>query len=986
MNEHEDDKTRTHAVLTGGTMVSHYRIVEKIGAGGMGEVYLAEDTELDRKVALKFLPARMCQDEDCRKRFKREAQAAAKLKHPNIVTIYEVSDYRGRPFFAMEHIEGESLREMIKAEDLQVNRTIDLAIQILEGLDKAHKSGVTHRDIKPSNIVIDADGRPKLLDFGLATVQGMDGLTKTGSTLGTVGYMSPEQIQVHDVDQRSDLFSFGVVLYGMITGRLPFAGDNEAAIMNSVLHGSPAPLARDRSDVPDDLQRIVSKLLEKDPKFRYQSAAGVVSDIRRVQRDSESGVTSYPVEKRPSRVGKILVPVLIVVIAALIMILKPWKIEVESGHEAVAAENRLAIMYFDNLADPSDSLRLGEIVTNLLITDLSESEYVNVVSSQRLFDILKQLGHEGEKKIDHTVATQVATKAGAKWILLGSILNTEPDIVVTAHLVEIASGDAFASQRIEGQPGQRIFSVVDQLTSAIKQDLSLPTEASQEPDPFVAEMTTESPEAYRLYLEAQELFYRHQWTEAEVIFLEALRIDSTFAMAHFHLALVGYWSNDPQARTHIANALKYADAASHKGTLYINSLDARIRRDIPRSIEILKKIMEEDPEDKNTYVTIGLLLKYEMQQLENAVEYFEKAVELDPYHREALNQLAYCNNSLGHFEKAMSAANKYVEIAPDEPNAHDSRGEILAMNGKLDEAIASYEQANMLEPGFGRSSLANLYLFREEYVRADSLFRAMVSDANERTRAAGRLALTRIPRYQGRFQDALRVLEIGIETDRMELGECPQIATKLWTRVLINDLIGNRQAVIEDLKEAIVIAERSEARNLFTNLYRAYLAAELRSRVNQHGADSVMVDIEATITVAGHTDSSGYWIASALTHFKLEQYDAAALLWERILKPEPHHFPSLMYLGMSYLGSGQLGSAVSVLEKASNIYDGSRGGTPDMGVLCHYQLGKAYEASGWTDKAIEQYEIFLDIWKDADDGLESVEDAEQRLAGLKAAS
>ncbi|MCK4460444.1 MAG: serine/threonine protein kinase, partial [candidate division Zixibacteria bacterium] len=220
--EPEDDNTRTHVVLSKGTMVSHYRIVEKIGAGGMGEVYLALDTKLNRKVALKFLPSHLCQDDDCRARFKREAQAVAKLSHPNVVTIYEVSEHHGRPFFAMEHVEGKSLRNLLKDRELELDLILDLAMQVCEGLSKAHQSGITHRDVKPSNIVIDADGRPKLLDFGLAAIQGVDKVTKTGSTLGTIGYMSPEQIQAKEVDQRSDLFSLGVVLYEMTTGRLPF--------------------------------------------------------------------------------------------------------------------------------------------------------------------------------------------------------------------------------------------------------------------------------------------------------------------------------------------------------------------------------------------------------------------------------------------------------------------------------------------------------------------------------------------------------------------------------------------------------------------------------------------------------------------------------------------------------------------------------------------------------------------------------------------
>ena len=262
--ESDDDKTRTHVALTKGTTVSHYRIVEKIGAGGMGEVYLAEDTQLDRKVALKFLPIHLCQDEDCRVRFKREAQAAAKLDHPNIIPVYEVGEFQGRPYFAMAHIEGQSLKEFSSGKELSVEQILELAIQICEGLQAAHDKGIIHRDIKPSNILIDSHGRARIVDFGLASVAGKDQLTKTGSTLGTIGYMSPEQVRGQEIDQRSDIFSLGVVLYELITRRNPFTRDSEAATLKAVCDDYPEPLARFKSGLPEGLQAILFQGLVKD--------------------------------------------------------------------------------------------------------------------------------------------------------------------------------------------------------------------------------------------------------------------------------------------------------------------------------------------------------------------------------------------------------------------------------------------------------------------------------------------------------------------------------------------------------------------------------------------------------------------------------------------------------------------------------------------------------------------------------------------------
>ncbi len=277
-----EGKTQVFVPLTAGIMVSHYRIIEKIGAGGMGEVYLAEDTKLDRKVALKFLPHHLCQLDECRARFTREAQAAAKLDHPNIVGVHEVGEYNGRPFFSMQLVEGQTLREVIKGKPLALDRILEIAIQACDGLQAAHEKGVTHRDIKPSNLLLDSHGRVRIVDFGLASVLGTDQLTKTGSTLGTVGYMSPEQVNGEKVDHRTDLFSMGVVLYELLTGQSPFKCDSEAATLHAITNTKPELLARFRRELPPELQTIIDKALDKNVATRYQHADDLTADLKRM--------------------------------------------------------------------------------------------------------------------------------------------------------------------------------------------------------------------------------------------------------------------------------------------------------------------------------------------------------------------------------------------------------------------------------------------------------------------------------------------------------------------------------------------------------------------------------------------------------------------------------------------------------------------------------------------------------------------------------
>ena len=340
--------------------ISHYKILEKLGEGGMGEVYLAEDTKLNRRVALKFLPVQLASDEELKERFKREAQAAATLNHPNIITVYEVSEHKNRPFIAMEYVEGESLKDLIGKKDLSINEVLDISLQISDGLAVAHEAGIVHRDIKPQNILMGKDGRVRICDFGLAKLRRDVTLTQAGSTLGTVAYMSPEQAQGKEADHRSDIFSFGVVLYEMIANQLPFKGEHDAAVMNSIANDSPEPLGRYKTNVPEGLQRIVDKALAKDKSERYQHADDLLADLKREKRNLELSKTVQDPSKTAAagprkKVLPFVIPASIIfIVVLLLLILKPLEVEITPEKAAVAEENSLAIMYFENMVDKDD--------------------------------------------------------------------------------------------------------------------------------------------------------------------------------------------------------------------------------------------------------------------------------------------------------------------------------------------------------------------------------------------------------------------------------------------------------------------------------------------------------------------------------------------------------------------------------------------------------------------------------------------------------
>ena len=600
-----------------GKTISHYKILEKIGEGGMGVVYKAQDTKLDRIVALKFLPERFLCDEEAKKRFIQEAKAASALNHANITTIHEIDEVQGKCFISMEYVEGKSIREVVKGRSLSIEEILKIAIQTCEGLIAAHEKKIVHRDMKSDNVMLTSRGQVKIMDFGLAKLMGATKLTSTGSALGTVAYMSPEQVQGEEVDQGSDIFSFGVTLYEMITGQLPFKGDHEAAIIYSIVNEDPEPLTKYRPNVSERLQRIVDKTLSKKKIERYQHINDLLADFRR----EEKGLTHMKVAKvlpdrgfpkRKKKVFPLVIPASIVFILVLVyLILRPFKIQIIPEKNAVAEEKSLAIMYFENVADPEDKDRTARMITSLMITDLSESQYIQVLSRQRLFDILKDLRKEELKTLDQSVASEVARKAGAKWILTGDILQIEPHIVLTADISELATGKILTTRKVTGETNEDLFSVVDKLSALIKEDLSPPEVVKQETDRSVADVTTYSPDAYRYYVEGLDYESKLYYAEAEKSYRKALEFDSTFAMAFYRLAsLKRGWEQE----RYIYKAVQYLGKVSRKEEYYIRSLQAIVSGDYTEASKQLQKIIERYPEEREAFYWLGVISQNVLDQ------------------------------------------------------------------------------------------------------------------------------------------------------------------------------------------------------------------------------------------------------------------------------------------------------------------------------------------------------------------------------------
>ncbi len=979
------DRTQSFSVITHGMMVSHYRIEKKIGAGGMGEVFLAEDTRLNRKVALKFLPAEFTFDPDVKTRFTREAQAAAALNHPNIITVYEVAEFQNRIFLAMEYVEGESLKDLLAERECRLSEIIDMTMQICQGLAKAHQAGIVHRDIKPQNILIDLDGRVRIVDFGLAKLKGEVKITQAGSTLGTVSYMSPEQAQGEEVDRRSDIFSLGVMLYEMITGRLPFQGEHQAAILNSILTEEPQLLSRYNNRISQEIERIVFKALAKDRQDRYQHVDDLLADLRREQKISEhlksSQISGAAAIAKPRRNPlRLLLPASIVfLLVLLVLLLKPFKVEIAPEKTAVAEERSLAVMYFENLADPQDENRMGEMITSLLITDLSESQYfMRVVSRQRLYDILKVLNKEDSRRIDRTVASEVARKAEVRWILTGNILQTEPNIVLTSDISDASTGEILSTWRVTGEKEEDIFSVVDRLTAQIKKDLSLPGGATKKLGKSVADVTTRSPEAYRYYLEGLDNYSKIYFADAARSFQRALEFDSTFAMAYFRLATM---SQGEERKKLITRAAKYLDKVSKKEALYIKLLQAGAFGNTKNYLEGLQEMIEYFPEDKELRQWLGAYY-FEMRQYDQAIVQFSKALEIDPLDKLVLNMLSYSYNQVGDLEKSIWAINKYISIAPDEANPYDTRGDLYAWSGKIDQATESYRKALEIKPDFYASwaKLGHLYLFRREYAAADSCYKQLSSSDNQDFRSEGRVCLAYVPAYQGKFEEALRLLDEGLAADRMEQAEGAYMISKHSLKALIYMQQGRNTPAREEAEKVTTALRNLFPENkIWQRQHYVHLLAETGEiKKAEEVASALKKDIGK--------DEEGlicyWWYAQGCIDFFKGNLDESIVNLEKAADHIEQFYAQYM-LARAYLESGKLDRAVAGLEKMLSKYDASRAGTSVWAVKAHYLLGQAYEKSGWNSKAVEQYEEFLGIWKDADPGLSEVEDARQRLSQLK---
>ena len=673
-----------------GKIISHFEILEPLGSGGMGMVYKARDLTLGRTVALKFLPSALAHDEKGRQRFFREARAASRLNHPNICTIHEIGeDGDGQLFLCMEVCEGETLKARLKRGPLPLAEALDAAIQLASALAVAHRAGIVHRDIKPGNIVVTERNKVKILDFGLALTAGETRLTRAGRTMGTIAYMSPEQIRGDEIDQRSDLWSLGVVLFEMLTGRLPFEGASEPAILNAVINQEPERLAKARPDLPHDFGRVLSRLLAKDPATRIGSAPALEQELRRLRQgmDSQEVTLSFAPPRR--KLGKRLRLAIASLLGLAVVLVLAFTFRSLGRNEGLPRVQNLAVLPFSNVTGDPARDYFGDGLSSVLISQLSEVPGLNVVSRSEAWS------YKGSPKR----VRQIAKELGVREILEGQVLEAGERVRVEATLVDGETGFVLWSRNLEGDRGE-IFRLQDRLVREVVKALSLSLDATERRR--LSHKPTESLAAYDFYLQASSLLddvdHPEDLDSACELFKRALEIDPNFALAHSGLseALMATYKRDrdpgvlaeTRRRAERALAIDPTLAAAHIALARVDWNTGRRAR----SIIELRRLVALHPELDAAYLELAISYE-ESGELAKAETTLRQAIEIRPDSWYLWNYLGGLLQKQGDSAGARKAYEKAIETTPAELSwPTQNLAAMETEQGNFAAAIAIYER------------------------------------------------------------------------------------------------------------------------------------------------------------------------------------------------------------------------------------------------------------------------------------------------------